>query len=67
MLGPNAHYSGREECEEHWRKIRDGIRQGQRPAELHPPLTLAQQAERQIAILERDLVEWREIRRQALS
>lgn len=62
MLGPNAHYPGRAACEAHWQKIREDIRAGQRPAEIRPALSLAQQADRQIAILERDLAEWRAIK-----
>lgn len=57
------------ECAEHWARIRaslpplgNGFTEASvtRP-DFRPPLTLKQQAAKQIAILERDLAEWREI------
>lgn len=47
---------------EYWDKVRASIAANGLPADHTPPLTLAEQADRQIAILERDLAEWRKIK-----
>lgn len=64
--GPDADYPGREYAVEHWRKIRADIAErhktGAPSPDWRPPMTLVEQANRQIAILERDLAEWRKIR-----
>jgi hypothetical protein len=59
--GPDRYYPGRAEAEKHWNDIRDATSAGKRIPELHPPLTLAQQAEKQIARLMREINEWRAI------
>lgn len=63
--GPDADYPGRAAAEQHWAGIRiknaEARRTGQPLPDWKPPLTLAQQAEMQIARLERELAEWREI------
>ena len=54
----HADYPGRAAAEEHWRLVRAKLK----PANTREkPWSLRQAAERQIAILERDLAEWRVI------
>lgn len=57
--GPDADYPGRAECEAHWAKIRAAF--PERPVELHPMPSLAEQARKQIARLKREVAEWEEI------
>lgn len=50
---------------EHWRKVREAIAAGEPPRELHPPRSLAEQADKQIARLQREIEEWQDIKLKA--
>lgn len=65
--GPDRDYPGRAAAEEHWAKIRADIAAGRDVVERHPLPTLAEQADRQISQLERELAEWREIKLRATN
>lgn len=64
--GPDADYPGRTAAEEHWRTINreraEARRAGAPITDWKSPLTLEEQADKQVARLEREIAEWRAIK-----